>query len=137
MKSTRKKTDFKVVVIDESRDWKEDILKRAGGKIETVYLYDANIETCCCEATPSYYLIPLYAVSALSGDELSDDVDMEIRNAQALCNDPIYVHCKDVEKMKKGTYAHARNGTFYAHQGRKYRELEEQAIEYLNGNTPY
>jgi hypothetical protein len=33
MKSTRKKTDFKVVVIDESRDWEEDILKRAGGKM--------------------------------------------------------------------------------------------------------
>jgi hypothetical protein len=132
-----KTTNFKVVIIDESRDWKEDTLKACGGKIETVYFYDANIVTHLCELTPSYYLIPLYCVPETPFNDLDGITMNNLDEGENSC-EPIYVHCHQVDGMK-----HAKekltelNGRYTKRDGKKYRQLEDDCHEWLRGNSPY
>jgi hypothetical protein len=51
---------FKIVVLDETEYWREEIVAKAG-KIYGAYLFDANRHVNCCELTPSYELYPLYS----------------------------------------------------------------------------
>lgn len=44
--------DIQLVVVDESRDYRDHVLELAG-KVFQVYAYDANRVTHCCEITPS------------------------------------------------------------------------------------
>ncbi|MEK6829810.1 MAG: hypothetical protein AABY15_06855 [Nanoarchaeota archaeon] len=136
-KNTKAKTvNMRVVAIDETAHWRADIAK-ACGKIETVYMYDANQHTHCCELAPSYYLIPLYSIAS---NEISDEMDEELMNGHNTGSEPIYMHVSSVDKMKTqdAPFSHRLDGgiVYYASEGRKYRQIIEAAEEYFKGNHP-
>lgn len=128
-KNKAKRTNFHLVAIDNTKYWRDDIQK-ACGKITTVYYYDKGQHTYCCELTPSYYLIPLYAFAENEiSDEVYDDLMLGIAS-----EDPGYEHVSSVDKRKSVKAPASLNGVYYASEGKKYRELCEAAEEYLNGN---
>ena len=63
-------TDFRVILIDETEHWTDE-LKEICGTISTAYLYDNAVDVYCAELTPSKELTPLYYVI---GNEVSDEV---------------------------------------------------------------
>lgn len=123
-------TNFRAVAIDETHHITDDALVKACGKIFTVYFYDANEKTHCCEITPSHYLIPLYCYSE---NEVSDEIKDELTDLERY-NEPMYVHCHQLEDMK--TVKVGCNGRYYAPEGRKHKEILDHAEEYLRGNWP-
>lgn len=52
--------EFVTIKLDESVNWREDILELAGGKIYTIYLYDKNLVTNLCSPVDNYLLHYLY-----------------------------------------------------------------------------
>lgn len=129
------KTKLKIVVIDESQYWKEDILKACGGKIETVYMYDASEATRCCEITPSYYLIPLYYVPAV---HVSDEIHAELIDTFSN-EEPMYVHCSDVDKLTHIEISALNNKSIRRTERnqKNYDTFIEEKREYFNCNHVY
>ncbi len=115
---------YRVVKIDESQYiTDEDLLRRAGGKIYSVYIYNDGEATHLCEFTPSYWLhevdvVPEQWPDYNDDDRLYDDL-LDCRNDEY----GIYVHCHQVDKLKS-----AELGEF---------ESMEDAVEYYQGNPLY
>ena len=132
-KNKLKKTDFRIVEIDESKQWGEDIVEACGGKITTVYFFDANMVTCLCEVTPSYYLKPLYCIPAKEYNEISSDMQENFDAGETQCSES-YHHCTGIDGISVKPNLINLNGTFTSYDGKKYKELCENAEEYLRGN---
>lgn len=86
---------FKIVVLNETNYWSEEMQAKAGGAIFRAYLYDATRIVHCCEITPSYELFPLYTTPWR--DDENGSVDEEIRLAED--NDVRYVHCHSINAL--------------------------------------
>lgn len=130
VKNKAKRTDFRLVAIDETKHWREDIAV-ACGKIFGVYMYNKNEHTYLCELAPSYTLIPLYSYSE---KEITDAIAEELMAGNFLCTDVTYVHVTQVDKLKTQAAPANLNGIYYKNGGRKYREIMENAEEYLGCN---
>ena len=130
VKNKAKKTDFRLVAIEETRNWREDIAA-ACGRIFGVYLYNKNEHTYCCELAPSYTIIPLYSYAE---KEISDEIAEKLMNGDSLCNDVTYVHVSEVDKLKTQAAPANLNGIYYETGGRKYQEIMENSEEYLKCN---
>ncbi len=125
-----KRTDFRIVSIEETRNWREDIAE-ACGKIFGVYMYNANEQTFCCELAPSYTLIPLYSYAE---KEITDEIAEELMAGDSLCTDVSYVHVSQVDKRNTHSTPANLNGVYYKNGGKKYREIMMNAEEYLRCN---
>ncbi len=71
-------------------------------QIRGVYLFNRNQRTCCCELTPSYFLIHLYDQVILTegGDKLDDFARDRLFQEYENCGgDNCYVHCSTIEKI--------------------------------------
>ena len=68
------KPKFKVVRINETSNWREDIAKKAG-KIFGIYLYDESRTVNCCEVTPSY---EMHFLNSMAENISDDDEEREI-----------------------------------------------------------
>ena len=130
VKNKAKRTDFRLVAIEETRNWREDIAN-ACGRIFGVYMYNANEHTFCCELAPSYTLIPLYSYGE---KEITDEIAEELMSGDALCNDVTYVHVSEVDKLNTQAAPANLNGTYYKKEGEKYQQIIEYAEEYLKCN---
>ena len=130
VKNKAKRTDFRLVSIEETRNWREDIAN-ACGRIFGVYFYNKNEHTYLCELAPSYTLIPLYSYAE---KEITNEIAEELMAGDSLCNDVTYVHVTQVDKLNTQAAPANLNGTYYQNGGRKYRELMENAEEYLRCN---
>jgi hypothetical protein len=82
-------------------------------RIRSVYLFDRNERTHCCELTPSHYLIHLYDQVILTdaGDELDDYAKDDIYQTYEYCgSEDIYVHChvldRIIAKADRGNHYH-------------------------------
>lgn len=132
-----KTADIRVVAIDDTNEWHEDTQK-AGGKIKTVYYFDASQITHCCEITPSYLLYPLYAFTE---NEVSEEIKEALDYGIHVENpEPRYFHCSEIDAIaeKKGFSHHLDGGLrYYAPDGKKHREIMDAAYEYFSGNVPY
>lgn len=78
---------LKLVILDQTQNWRDDIVALAGGQIFQTYLFDADEQTYCCELTPSYELHPLYSTPV---KYIKDDVARE-----ALFDDLMMGDCQD------------------------------------------
>mgnify|MGYP000874415946 CR=1 FL=1 len=126
--SKRITSRFKIVVVDETYGWRDDIVAQTG-KIETVYLYDERVETFLCEMTPSYRLIPLYY---LTEKQISDDLD-EIMRGEAM--DDTYMHVPTVDAMRTiDLRKHVANVRFTNSESKHYKDALEAARESLTSN---
>ena len=130
VKNKAKRTDFRLVAIEETRNWREDIAN-ACGRIFEVYLYNKNEHTYCCELAPSYTLIPLYSYAE---KEITDEIAEELMNGDSLCNDVTYVHVSSVDKLNTKAAPANLNGVYYKNGGGKYQQIMEYAEEYLKCN---
>ena len=135
-KKKAKTAKLRLVVLNETEFWREDIQK-ACGKINRVYLFDSNQHTYCCEMTPSYTLIPL-ASFAVSENEVSEEMYEELLKGDSLNSEIMYMHVSSVDKMKteRASFSHSLDGglRYYASEGKKYNDIIEAAKDYFSGN---
>ena len=112
------------VALDETRYYNlAEADKRLIKAIKSVYIYDRDERTFCCEITPSYWLEYLYTFV-----ECTDDADDDTRDRldETYCHEPTdgcYMHCSAVERMTEAKDC----GEF---------ESFEDAREHLQGNCP-
>lgn len=127
-------TDFKIVSIDQTKYWSDDIKKQVG-KIYTVYLYDASVVTNCCELTPSFELHPLYYSTEFSTHKYSEQVENEI-DEEFVNEEPIYIHCSDVDKLEHADMSKLVNVNkkFKSRTGKNYIKYFEEKKEYFTAN---
>ena len=95
---------FKVVVFDETRNWREDVVTRAGGKIFSTYLFDAGQRTYCCEITPSYDLRHLFSTPLV--DDENGTVEEVLREGEAGNDNDGYYHCNAIDRDLGNTLVH-------------------------------
>lgn len=94
-----------LIMLDETNDWQPAIIEKTG-RMFTIYLYDADEVTHCCEITPSYYLIPIdwaaekYVVDTL-GDEEAEAFRGNLDEDWRTSTDPIYVHCASIDRIQE------------------------------------
>ena len=121
------KSDIRVVAIDETRHWTEE-LQKVCGTIKTVYMYESSVVTRLCEPTPSYYLTPLYYVIE---NEVSDEVWEKV-NENLVHEEPKYMHCRVVDDLE--SISSEQELEFESSESEEYNSHFEEVREYLNGN---
>lgn len=110
---------YYAVRLDESHAVCEpDLLARCGGRLWTVYVYNADEVTHLCESTPSYWLEEMENIPDVGTAEflvnyaaMSDDDREQLDEALRECaNDErgIYVHAHEIEAVPLGTDGTAR-----------------------------
>lgn len=129
-----KTTHFKLVTLDETKDWRDDVQERAG-KVFATYLYDENRVTHCCEITPSFELYHLYS-TPLNDDEpdnaIAELVDEEEARARFDGQDIQYIHCADIAGLPDGWFHDAGEEALESDQA--WEEARDDAIEYFRAN---
>jgi len=94
--------DARVVALNATASYLIDAEDRSFiERIDEVFLYDRNERTCCCELTPSYYLIHLYTSVVFRRDKLPDERRQEEIEQQYafLPTDNCYVHCHTIDAI--------------------------------------
>lgn len=128
MSKQRITSRFKMVAIDETYAWSEDIVAKAG-KIQQVYLYDERVVTFMCEMTPSYRLIPLYFLT----EHRVDDDTHEVMMAQP--SEETYIHVRSVDAMKTiDLRKYNCSVRFTNSESKLYQDALDSAVEYFQGN---
>lgn len=122
--------DFRIVLLDETRDWTDDGLVGRAGKIWSAYLYDANRSVHLAELTPSYELEYLYCTAE---GELTEDDRETLQMHGGPEGGVIYVHCSEIDRIE-WSRKHAC-GIFVDPNADSYRDLMESEIEYYRGNV--
>lgn len=98
--TTKNKTLFKVIAIDETEHWDSNIASLCG-KIKTVYLYDAGVVTYCCSLVACYALTPLYYITE---NEVDDNMDELLLNTFNETETQVkYVAVTDINKLEEVT----------------------------------
>ena len=129
MATKRIYSKLKVVEIDETHGWSDDIVAKAG-RLFGVYLYDERVQTFMAELTPSYCLTFLYTNTE---NHVDDDTHEEIMNSEN--HESTYLHVHSVDQMKSiDLRGHGVNFRFTSSDTKFYRENFDRAVEYLNGN---
>ena len=112
-------------------------------EIRSVYIFDRNERTCCCEITPSYYLIHLYDEVILTDeaydtltDEQKEEIDNEYEYSGGEDNNH-YVHCYEIDaiiqkRVRFQTYHAGKTGVKYSDT--PYEEQMESLREHYNAN---
>jgi len=113
-------------------------------KIVSVYLFDRNQRTHCCELTPSYWLIHLYdQVRTRADADLSDDRAQELYNKyESFPGADIYVHCHEIDhlidaKDPEPFTVYHYGETEVDFDDCDYDEQMESLHEHLCGNCPF
>jgi len=90
-----------VIKINESSDWDESFLVKCGGRIDTIYAFNPNETTNCCEIMPSFclYAIDYHPATMPENEEENEKLNTEL---QEVLNeaDPIYVHCSNIKRIR-------------------------------------
>ena len=123
--------DFRYYVVDETRHWLDpDLIRRSGGTIYGVYVFDADIAVHCCELTPSFELTFLRSEpkSVPDDDDDRERLEDQIREADRDSSPVIYVwtHHIAVEKCQKVSYQPDSEAD--------QETALESALEYCQGN---
>ncbi len=129
-KNKAKRTDFRLVAIDETMYYTSEKLVKACGKIFTVYLYNRNEITHLCELAGSNYLIPLYSYAE---NEISEEMQDELQECERY-DEPKYVHASNMDTLKTVKAPASLNGVYWQTDGTKHKEIMERAEEYLRCN---
>lgn len=117
--------DIRLVAIDETRYWREDIAQEAG-KLFGVYMYDADQYTCCCEATASRLLMRVYTATEKG---VSEDTHGLILEGDCQTEPDFYMHASRVEQLREV-------GRWKSDPDDSPEENIESAREYWQGNPP-
>lgn len=134
--------DFRILKVDETYHWREDI-RQAAGTILSVYLVDVSSRTYCCEPTPSYELeLVGYTWTRIQEEEsaqeqLSEDINRAFQQESEVIH---YRHCSSIQeenlevlKLDPAHWADLVEG-HEGDQDRACAELREELLEYLVAN---
>jgi hypothetical protein len=118
-------TDIRLVAIDETSYWRDDIAQ-AAGQLWGVYVYDAHDRTYCCELTPSRLLVRVYTATR---ESVSEDVYDLILEGNCESDSHFYMHVSAVEKLIEiGRWEHDPDESS--------KDNLESAREWWQGNPP-
>ena len=115
-----------IVALNESEYLDDALKEKLGGSLYTLYFYDPEETTNCCEITPSYYLTPF---DYYGKERLSDEDDSDYRTD--ILGDEIYMHCRSVDAIDE------KFKTTVEIEMDEDDDFLEQAREYLNGNPAH
>lgn len=89
------------LAVFEEDGWCEDLKKKAGGKIYSVYWYDATKAVHLCSFTPSYelYLLEYVADEYPEDDDAREELYDDLTHAVSEGERVIYWNCSDVERL--------------------------------------
>lgn len=126
------RTHFKVVVIDETEYWSDEVQKRAGA-VWVAYMFDSLRHVYACELTPSYELWPLYATAwnRTENEELDEELEETLR--LHMTHDVEYHHVRRIDALPAarvydyGEETHDEDETW--------EEVRERIEDYLRGNV--
>lgn len=122
------KPHFRIVVLNETRHWNEEMQKKAG-VIFRAFLYDATRVVHCCEITPSYELFPLYTTPWRDDEngsvwtELFENEDNEVK----------YVHCHVINALSPDHFHDI--GVWAQEEDETEDELRERVEEHYRCNV--
>lgn len=123
------KPQFNVVVLDETRNWSENVQQHAG-KMYGAYMYDQNRAVHAAELTPSY---ELYFLCNTPLNQVSDEMQQAIFEAGSGSDtDVMYVHCKDIDRLPD---THKHYGQPVDLGDDTYDEVLEAALEHRRSNV--
>lgn len=126
------KTQWKIVAIEETHYWCEDIVARAG-RLFGIYMFDANRYVYCCEITPSYEMYFIETVHEKCHGE--GGVHEEV-----LENDFVdrptadYFHCNNVNAMDPKWIVEFPKHDVEYETDEAWEEERESMLEFLRGN---
>jgi len=110
-------------------------------QIRSVYLYDKNERTHCCELTPSYWLEHLYDEVILTPDAALSDDEREALYSKyedtPYDEQGIYVHCHSIDRIEKraGRFEyHVHGDTGVSYDDCDHDEQMEALREHFCGN---
>ena len=130
MANQRITSKLRIVALDETPYWAEDIVAKAG-KIQRVYLYDAAVQVHMAEITPSCCLTPLYFITE---KEIDDDTHEEMSRQETREE---YVWASSLEAMKPMDAGKKfSNFRFTNSESKHYKGHFDAAVEYFSGNHP-
>jgi hypothetical protein len=126
------KTHFKIVVIDETDHWIDDIQKRAGA-VWVAYMFDSLRHVHACEITPSYELWPLYATAwnRTGNDEVDEELESEI--IQWVGSDVEYHHVSSIERLPAARFYDC--GEEEHDDDETWEEIRERVEDHYRGNV--
>lgn len=130
-----KTADIRVVALDETFGWQDEIQK-ACGRIRTIYFFDASQVTCLCSPVPCYFLYPLFSEAE---NEISEEMKDNLEEGDRENPEGRYFECSGIDPIaeKEGFSHHLDGGlVYYSPDGKKHREIIEAAEEYFKGNYP-
>lgn len=127
---TRIYSRLKLVAIDETQYWKDDIVAKTG-KISQVFLYDERVHTHLCEVTPSYSLT---SVGYFVTEKQVDDDTYEVLMTEGIDHDGIYLHTYEVDAMKGKVDLRGSNIRFRNSESKRYMENFEDVREQCSCN---
>lgn len=138
------KPSLRLFVRDESKGCTEDFLKRCGGKLFGVYIFDENLHVHCAEVTPSFEMEFLYFEPARfpEDDSNRDELHDELAECGYGMPGPCYVHVFSGERLKKCKKLRKISDEDWQelvdeHGEEAHRKYMEKEIEHYNANTPY
>lgn len=118
-----------LVALEETEFFSPEIKSKVG-KIFTVYMYNPDEETHCCEVTPSYFCIPI-DITIGYPDELYDSLSdeqreelMDVLEESVNGSEGTYIHVKDIDRIDSK----------YKFESKNDFEDEEEALDYYRSN---
>ena len=121
-------TGLRLVALQEE-GWDKGFLQQCGGAIYTVFLYDPEKVTYCCEYTPSYALYYIESFPLLEG--ASDELLDRIQEAQTERID--YYHCNSIDRIPYPSEYH-RWLSFFKDEEESYESFIEAALDHARSN---
>ena len=133
--------DFRVVKLDDTKYWHEDIVALAG-RIWSVYLVDVSTYVYCCELTPSYCLEFIGSTWERSPEDSSEAEKLweQINEVDIDSSDVAYVNVGDLsldDAERMGPDEKEWKEAVEEHDGdqdRAAEALREEYREYMHGN---
>lgn len=125
------------LVDDRVRHWADEEDAPFLTRLTSVYLYDRNQVTHCCELTPSYCLYWLYDYV-----DFKDAVELSAARREKLQeryesppdSSVTYVHCHDVERLDNDRSRSYVHGEEVLPEDVTYDDALEGLLEYYRGN---
>lgn len=134
--------NFVVIALDESRYFRDSeegrqLLKRSGGKIYSLSLYDSNRHIYIASLTPTYELFTYEYVPARypGNEDASERLNMEMIELLQESNQVDYYNVRDIDRIdSKYKNELGWNPHDEIPDEDRYDEVLEQYLEYVRGN---